>query len=277
MTKLEIDSAGRAANSPSFFRRQFLSPTTPPQTVFDVLFGIVAPVLCFAFDPIVFKSSTFGPALFPQYQAYIYLVSGVEILLLMIWIVWGRQFQRASRLAGGILMSGALLSGLLGLVILPFSLMGLMFGIGLFGFIPFLTALVYLRNAKSVFQLVAKPVNPAGLSRHEPEIPILNGMRGWLGATVVGCLLILGPPAALSLAASMFVSQAMEAVLGTDERKADLAIDEIKYLQLFARPELDKLVFAYAQADDSRKEELKHRYLKLTGDDIDQRLRLIND
>lgn len=76
----------------------------------------------------------------------------------------------------------------------------------------------------------------------------------------------------------MFVSQAMEAVLSADEQQADLAIDEIRYLQFFAQPQVDRLVFAYsATREPSRKEELKRRYLKLTGHDIEQKLGFIND
>jgi hypothetical protein len=89
MTSLDIDLGGqsRAAGRIGFWRRQFMPATTRAQRIFDVLFGVVAPVLCFAFDPIVFKATDFGPALFPQYQPYAYMVSGLEILLLLIWII----------------------------------------------------------------------------------------------------------------------------------------------------------------------------------------------
>lgn len=278
MTKLEIDrgSAGRAVDSPTFVRRQFLPPRTRAQTVFDVLFGIIAPILCFVFDPIVFRSSDFGSPLFPNYQGFVYLVSGIEILLLTFWLVCGRHLQPATRIAGGILMSGAIFSGLIGLVLLPFSLLGLSVGIGALGFIPFLTALVYLRNAKSSFQL-ARPSNLPGLSTQERELTTLD-RTGWVGATLIGFVLALGPPAALSITASMFVSQAMGAVISADTQQADLAIDEIQYLQFFARPEVDKLVVAYEQASEpSRKQELKRRYLKLTGNDIEERQRILDD
>jgi hypothetical protein len=94
----------------------------------------------------------------------------------------------------------------------------------------------------------------------------------------MGCVLALGPPAALNFAASVFISQAMNAVVEADQRQADLAIDEIKHLQFFARPEADKLVVAYAQTSEpARKEELKRRFFKLTGSDIEQRLRILTD
>lgn len=279
MTTLEMDrdNAGREWNQPGFLRRQFSPPTTYAQTVFDALFGIVAPVLCFVCDPIVFRSSEFGSALLVDYQAFAYLVSGVEILSLIIWLVWGRNSRQATRLAGGMLMAGAVFSGLIGILILPFTLMGLMLGIGVFGFIPFLTALVYLRNAQRAFRLAGKPAIVPEASQHQREVKTL-GAGARIGATLVGCLLVLGPPAALSFAASMFVSQAMEAVLSVDEQKADLAINEITYLKFLAPPQLDKLISAYQQAQEpARKEQLKRRYLKLTGNDIDRTQRIFAD
>src|SRR5438034_6155151 len=126
MTTLELDRRGerRPFQTTGFFRRQFSPPTTRGQTVFDVLFGVVAPVMCFVFDPIVFRSGEFDAALFPRYQAFAYLVSGIEILFLTIWLIWGRNFQPATLLAGGILMAGAVFSGLIGMLLLPFNLSG---------------------------------------------------------------------------------------------------------------------------------------------------------
>jgi hypothetical protein len=276
--KLEMDqdAISGGLGKPGFLRRQFLPPTSRPQVVFDLLFGVVAPVLCFVFDPVVFKSWEFGPPLFPQYQAFVYLVSGIEILILIIWIACGERLQHISGVVGGMLMSGAIFSGLIGLVLLPFSILGLAFGIGLFGFIPFLTGLVYLRNAKGALQL-ARVLDAKGTA-WERDYTSVSVYGGWVSATIMGCVLALGPPAVLNFAASMFVSQAMNAVLVADERQADLAIDEIKYLQFFAQPEVDQLVVAYGQTTEPvRKEELKRRFLKLTGNDIEQRLRIMND
>jgi len=263
MTRLDIDLGGenRSTVRTGFWRRQFLPPTTRTQKIFDVLLGVVAPVLCFVFDPIVFKAS-FGEALFPDYQSYAYMVSGVEILLLLIWLVCGRQLQPRTRLVGGMLVAGGLFSGLVGVIILPFTLLGLFLGIGIFGFIPFLTGLVYLRNGRSAFQLAHNHF--AG--------------RAWIGSVVAGCVLTLGAPAIVNLIASRFVSESMNAVLYANPQSADMAVDQIKYLRFFARPEVDRLVSAYATENEpSRKEELKRRYMRLTGGDIEERLRILAD
>ena len=75
-----------------FWRRQFMPSTTHAQVVFDVLFGIVAPVLCFVFDPIVFQSG-FGPALFPELGPFVYMVSAIEISVLILFVRWGRRLS----------------------------------------------------------------------------------------------------------------------------------------------------------------------------------------
>lgn len=273
---MDNNALGGGLGRSGFLRRQFLPATSRPQIIFDLLFGAVAPVLCFVFDPIVFKSWESGNALFPKYQSFVYLVSGIEMLLLIVLISFGKRLQSTSRIVGGMLMSGAIFSGLIGLVLLPFSFLGLFLGIGVFGFIPFLTALVYLRNAKKALRF-ARVLDSKGTS-WERDYTRVSVYGGWLSATIMGCVFALGPPAALSYAASMFVSQAMNAVLGADQRQADLAIDEIKYLQFFARPELDTLVVAYEQtSEEARREELKRRFLRLTGNDIEQRRRILND
>ncbi len=263
MTELgvELDGKSRSETRGGFWRRQLLPPTTRKQKVFDVLLGVVAPILCFVFDPIVFKGS-FDDGLFPGYQSYAYMVSGVEIFLLLIWLVYGRELQPRTRLAGGMLVAGALFSGLLGLIILPFTIFGLFLGIGIFGFIPFLTGLVYLRNGRSAFQLA---------HNHFAD-------RAWIGPIVAGVVIVLGAPAGLNLIASRFVSESMNAVLYANRQSADMAVDQIKYLRFFARPEVDRLVSAYAtEIEPSRKAELKRRYLRLTGGDIEERLRVLAD
>jgi hypothetical protein len=275
---VEIDRvSGTGADKPAFLRRQFSPPTTRSQTVFDVLFGVIAPILCFAFDPIVFKSADFGPPLFADFRGFAYLTSGIEVLLLAVWLLWGRGRHSPTHLLGGMLAAGAVISGFIGLVLLPFSLMGLFLGVGIFGFVPFLTALVYLRNARSAFQVTAKPASGSSSPKRNEEAISLSSLK-WIGATLVGFILVVGPPASFAFAASIFVSQAMNAVLSADELQANQAIDEIQYLQIFAPPDLNRIVNAYQQTNErSRKDELRRRYLKLTGDDLEEKLKVVVD
>jgi hypothetical protein len=43
-----------------FFKRQFRHKATFQQTIFDALFGIVLPVICCVFDPIIFQMKVLG-------------------------------------------------------------------------------------------------------------------------------------------------------------------------------------------------------------------------
>lgn len=256
---LGISTSSRAEET-GFWRRQFRPPRTRAQRVFDVLFGIIAPVLCFAFDPIVLKRGEFGGALFPQFRSFVYLVSGIEILLLITWMALGRELRPNTRLIGGTLIAGALFSGLIGLALLPLTLIGLLVVIGIFGFIPFLTALVYLRNGRNALE------------------QSYSGGSVWVRSVVAGCILALAPAAGLSLVAGTFVSDSMNAVIYANAATADTAIEQIKYLQFLAAPETDQLVVAYAAENDpERKKELGRRYLKLTGQDIEERQRILAD
>lgn len=260
MIRLDIDQKGETSQ-PGFLRRQFMPSTSSAQRVFDVLFGVVAPILCFVFDPIVFRAN-FGLGLLPAYQSYAYLVSGIEISLLLICLLWGPQLQPRTRLLGGTLMAGALFSGVIGVILLPFSLIGLLLGIGIFGFIPFFTALVYWRNGKRALQLAGKHLS----------------IRATIGTVALGCVLSLGAPAGLNLIASRLVSESMKAVLYGDPRSADMAVDQIKYLRFFARPEVDTLISAYTtETEPRRKNELKRRYARLTGEDIEVRVAILLD
>jgi len=163
---------------------------------------------------------------------------------------------------GGDIVAGALFSEFIGVIILPFTLLGLVFGIGIFGLTPFFTGLVYWRNGRRAFQLA--DVRHVG--------------RAWIGPVVVGGVLVLGAPAGVNFIASWFVSESMNAVLYASPQTADMAADQINYLRFFARPELDRLVSAYASENErSRKEELGRRYKRITGQDIEERPRIRAD
>src|SRR5439155_6466882 len=127
-------------------RPQFAPQVTRPQISFDIVFGIVGPILCFAFDPIVFRGSFGDRPLFGDYKIYVYLFSGLQIMMLSFWLPTGAGFQFCNELVGSGLFLGGVFCLAVGVVLLPFSLVGLTLGIGIFGFTPFLTGIVYLRN-----------------------------------------------------------------------------------------------------------------------------------
>ncbi len=139
------------AGSPSdYWVRQFAAPTTRRQRVFDVIFGLVMPVVCMIFDPIVFKGSGLfaDEGMFSELRWFAYTGLAVELIALGIWLQYGEQLGRGRDVVGGILLGGAAISALIGVTIFPLSLIGILFIlVGTLGFTPFLTSLVLARNA----------------------------------------------------------------------------------------------------------------------------------
>ena len=74
---------------PGFWQRQFKGPRTSNQTIFDVAFGIVLPLFCFKFDPLVFTGGVGEGPLLENYQLFAYMFSGLEMVALAFWLVRG--------------------------------------------------------------------------------------------------------------------------------------------------------------------------------------------
>jgi hypothetical protein len=156
------------ANNPQgFWRRQFGDRPTETQFNFDVAFGLVLPVLCFVFDPGIFHRWLDADAgFFGRGRLFVYCASAVEMATLACWLFAGPRLGAWSRPAGGVMKAGGIFSLLVGLLILPFSVLGIFVGgLGLLGFIPFATAVVYLRNGARALRhgRVRRPVRGAAL------------------------------------------------------------------------------------------------------------------
>jgi hypothetical protein len=142
--------------------------------IVDLMGGAVLPALCLLYDPAVFRA---GNPL--QGRAYLFIL--FEIGVLLGWMVFGRWLGRlatpagpaeqgppaaakfaeqvAPRLvqiaadaiiagAGSALMVGAVAAFVIGFVVLPLSVVGILAaGVGLLGLVPFLTCLVFGRQA----------------------------------------------------------------------------------------------------------------------------------
>ncbi len=164
-----------------FWRRQFAEQATRSQRRFDVAFGLFMPVLCFVFDPIVFRDWHIEDGgVYERAQSYAYTVGTLEMVALAAWLLRGRGAGRPPAALGGVLFAGGLFSLAVGVAILPFSLLGLILLVGVFGFTPFATAVVYLRNGWRA----------AALGRP-------NDRMGWRDAAefALGFVFALGAPA----------------------------------------------------------------------------------
>jgi hypothetical protein len=160
------------------------------------------------------------------------------------------------------LLCGGVFCVMVGLVLVPFSLMGLLiYGIGILGSAPFLTALVYLRNSSRALR--------AG--------KVATGFGGAL-IPAAGIVLVAGLPLLLSIQIHLMVSRAVTEILEGDSQHAIFAAHRLVPLRYFAGTELDPIVNAYAiSSDEKRKELLKSCYREITGDSIENRMAILDD
>lgn len=244
---------------PRFWRRQFNDSPTRAQFRFDIIFGLVIPVLCFVFDPIVFRSWILDDGIYQRYQFLAYAASAFEIATLGCWLFVVRKFPEWSRPAGGVMFAGGLLSGAIGLAILPFSFMGLLIaGLGVLGFIPFVTAIVYLRNG----------VRAIRLNRTGAPVP------GAVFASVAfGIIVTFGIPMAAQVGAERAVRLARAELLAGEE----ISTPRRRIVRLITRTsgeQFDDIVREYAvETDPERRQRLAHAYAVLTGEGIERRYR----
>jgi len=257
-TNIGVYTYANANVRPRFWRRQFADAPTPAQVRFDVIFGLVLPVLCFVFDPIVFRSSIFVHAdgVYRHLRLFAYSASALEMATLACWLFVVRRHPAWSRPAGGVLAAGALFSFALGLAILPFSVLGMLFaGVGALGFIPFVTAFVYLRNARRALRL-----NRTG----EP-------VRGGASAAFAfGLAFALGVPAVAQRGATRIVRNAgAEVVEGGELSPQRRRV--VRALTFLSGETFDYLVREHGEEPDAaRRHRLEEAYWEVTGEEMDE-------
>ena len=251
-TNLGVYNYGR----PRFRRRQFGDVPTRAQLNFDVAFGLVIPVLCFVFDPVVFRGNILGDGgAFQSFRLFAYAASVIEITTLACWLIVVRRFPAWSRPAGGVLAAGAFFSFALGVMILPLSIIGLLFvGIGALGFIPFVTAIVYLRNARRALRL------------NRTTGPVRGGA---LVSFAFGLFIALGLPAATQRGAKRAVRSAGAEILAGGE----LSPRRLRVARALTRvtgETFEYMAEEYSrQTDAERRARLAKAYAELKGEDID--------
>lgn len=132
----------------SFMGRQFHLEPTIRQTRFDWAFGVVLPLVCIAADPFVFRSwSGMGQAMLGRYTIFAYTLGIVSIMSMAAWLLWGQKLGELRPYIGGLFLVGSAISLIVGVILLPYSLIGMFFLIGFLGFTPLFSGFVYLRNA----------------------------------------------------------------------------------------------------------------------------------
>ena len=111
--------------------------------IVDLMGGVVLPAMCLVYDRFIFHDLRGN-----RLTAVALVAVVLQMLILPVWMVGGRRFGRWSALFGGGLFVGAAVAGIIGTLLSPISLIGtFFFAIGLLGFTPFLTCVVFARNS----------------------------------------------------------------------------------------------------------------------------------
>lgn len=244
-----------------FWQRQFSPVSTPHQVAFDVMFGILMPLLCFYFDPGILRESTGLNLPRLPHALFIYGMSAVAISTLIIWLFCAPWMKSAAAIVAGVFAAGAVCANTIGSIMAPITLLGLIFIIGILGFVPFFTGFVYLRNA----------IRAVDLANTYLRMPAL------VGAVVIGLLIAAGLPAIGEFAVSRIVTQSLNQILTQqDALSCEEAVQRIKFLGWTT--DMDQLVRAYEiEPGLERKQRLASAYKSITDSDIDDRLAILND
>ncbi len=163
---LDLNDDVKPDRRSGFWRRQFDEKATRSQREFDWLFGVIMPPVCFFLDPFVFR--TFDGAdgkLLPAISPFVYILSYTAVMGLAAWLLWGSRFRGLGAALSALFAIAGLVSLGIGVILLPFSLLGLLVLIGALGFTPLFTAVIFLRNAVRSWR-VARSTLDRGLRWH---------------------------------------------------------------------------------------------------------------
>jgi signal transduction histidine kinase len=234
-----------------------IRPSSHRRLGFDVFFGIIAPLLCLYFDPVVLRGSRLpGTGLLTYLSLFVYLVIGASIAFLAFRLIT----RRGSAFLAGALYGGAFFAFFVGILILPLTLVTLLALIGIPGLTPFFTGYVFLRNARLSWRQSA-----AGALRSRA-----------LPAALLGAVLVLGVPLSFQLSVINLVNRATATLQTGSEQDFDRALQRLKWVR-FAL-DTDAMARSYEHtANGEQRARLARAFHALTGQDIEQRLADLND
>lgn len=138
-----------------FWKRQFGENVTAKQKGFDWSVGVALPLICFLFDPIVFRDGN-GGALLGKFKLSAYMLAFVSIAAMTAWLLWGERLKWLNGWLAGLFFVGSGISLIVGTILFPFSLFGMLLLIGFLGFTPLFTSIVYLRNGVRALRAASK-------------------------------------------------------------------------------------------------------------------------
>jgi len=150
-----LSPTSKIANNVTFWPRQIQKESTSGQRKFDWIFGVALPIICFAFDPVIFGLD--GAGMLSNYTIFAYILSIVSIMSMAAWLLWRERLGWLTPVLGGIFLTGSFVSLTIGILMIPISLLGLIIVIGALGFTPLLTTFIYFRNSVRAFSSFKLP------------------------------------------------------------------------------------------------------------------------
>jgi hypothetical protein len=256
MEKLGLDE-DRPEPKKGFWRRQFQKDSTKKQKIFDWIFGVVLPVACVFFDPIVFKGGLGGTAFLGTYKPFAYILSFVSIMAMMAWLIWGAKLKWLNAFLAGLFFVGGIVSLGVGIILSPFSIIGMFLLIGFLGFTPLFSSIVYLRNSLRAYQSAEAFL----------EKRVLANSFFLIWITVI--------PSVTNLE----INKALDAMIRGDAQTVRSKARTLKYVAPLVN--FDRLLRAYPTGADAASAEkraaIAEVYLQFSNGDLDGKLRGIQD
>jgi hypothetical protein len=209
-----------------FLWRQFQPEPTLSQVIFDVTIGMILPILCLVFDPVVFRNGIIGKPLLGDYQLFAYGLIAIEVCALCGWLAAGKRAGEWCGVLGGAMLAGALFAAVIGILLLPLSVIGLIYGIGILGFTPFVTAVIYWRNARRALGAAGARMSRAALYL----------------TLVPGLLVPFGASAYMHGRVNRMIKRSLPEVVSGDEARAEAAERRLSYVSQFQGGGFDQLV-----------------------------------
>lgn len=233
------------------------------QSSFHFVFGVLTPILCLIFDPVVFKGSASylgSGGLLAPVKIFYYVAIGLVVIILGAWLFFRRQLIPYSAYIVGIFTVAMIVAGLLGIVLVPISIMGFgMTGLSVLGFTPILTAIVYYHQRKQALTYVS----------------ILPHRRL---SMLIGAVAIIVVPLVFQLATARYVSSAVNELL-THPDNSSAAVSQLKTAFWCGDECFFQLAWNYYKAynDPARQEYLASVYHDITGGNIRTKITTFSD
>lgn len=218
--------------------------------IFDWAFGVIVPIVCVAADPIVFRPDG---GLLAAYRPFAYLLSFVSILAMAAWLLWGEKLKWLAAPISGLFYVGGAGSLVVGLILLPFSIVGILFYfIGLLGFTPIFAAIVFFRNGRRAY---------------DASLMTLEAQVAWKAAFLAALFSFVIP-----YVANAKIAQAVNDIASGDVNTIRRETAKLKFVAPLAnlKPVSERYRrFEDIEKDSPKAKELAHAYREISGQEIE--------